>query len=385
MLNKLVNCASYTFQATLPDARIYNVLVVKRTYEVGPSGELRPRQEQELLFFADEAYEEINQSSLLYPSDIIPYKPVSDIIIAANTYAPEGKPTKTWECGLAIKGEQRLEQRLKIHGPRYWEPKWRFEVPEAASPKRRGFLKWQLSDPEPVNSVPLRYEYAWGGQQRRLFEDGSEDILVCEENPLGTGWIEPELTDHTKPVSAPQLEQVDVPITNYDKAYVPACLGPIMPAWLPRRHLGGTFDQNWIDTKRPSWPEDYSFAYHNAAPKAMQWPGFLRGDEIIQFNNMVAGSSEYTMKFFGTGLLACYGGIEQQMALDTLLLDIRSTKKEDWTISLTWRLVLPADMQESIVLDEVYISHPRYQRALPPFEPDKIAKHLEKEEEFING
>lgn len=385
MLNKLVDCASHQFQATLPDARVYNVLVAKRAYEFGASGLLLPRQEQELLYFSDEAYGEINETSMLYPSDVVPYKPASDVVIAAKAHAPDNRPSKSWECGVVIEGEKRLEQRLKVYGPRKWEPRWRLGTPEEPSPKRRGFSKWVLSDPEPAISVPIRYEYASGGQQSRTLADGSEEILVREENPLGKGWIDPELTDHTKPIPAPQLEWINDEIIDPDKAYAPACFGPIMPAWLPRRILGGTFDQDWIDNKRPWWPEDYDFAYHSAAPKALQWGGFLRGDETIYFENMVAGSPTFELKLFGTGLLACYGSIEQQMALDSLLIDIRSPDKEDWLITLTWRLVMAPDMAEAITLDEVFVAHPRYKQARAPFTPGDVAKHVKEEKEVVNG
>lgn len=385
MLTKLTDCASHQFQATLSDARTYNVLVAKRAYEFGASGMLLPRQEQELLYFSDEAYGKINETSLLFPSDIVPYKPASDIIIAANANAPNDRPTKSWECGIAIEGEKRLEQCLKVYGPRKWEPKWRFGTPDEPSPKRHGFSKWVMSDPEPATSVPIRYENAWGGQHTRTSDDGSEEILVREENPLGAGWIDSELTDHTKPVPAPQLEWIGEEISDPYKTYTPACLGPIMPAWLPRRPLGGTFDQDWVDNKRPWWPDDYDFAYHNAAPKALQWEGFLRGDETIRFENMVMGAPEFDLELFGTGLLACYGNTEQQMALDTLLLDLRAPDKEDWLITLTWRLVLPPDLAEAVTLDEVFVAHQRYKQAHAPVAPEDVAKNLEEEDEVAHG
>lgn len=384
MLTKLTSCASHQFQATLPDARSYSVLVAKRAFEFGTSGALVPRQEQELLYFSDEAYGEINKTSLLYPSDIVPYKPASDIVIAANTYTPVDRPAKSWECGVLIEGETCLEQRLKVYGPRNWEPKWRLGTPNKPSSKRLGFSRWVLSDAEPTTSVEIRYENAWGGLLTKTLDDGTEETLAREENPLGKGWIDPELTDHTKPIPAPQLEWVGDEINDPDKAYAPACFGPVMPAWLPRRPLGGTFDQDWIENKRPWWPEDYDFAYHNAVPKALQWDGFLRGDETVLLKNMVAGSPSFELKMFETGLLACYGDTEQKMALDTLLLDIRSPDKDDWLITLTWRLVLPPDMVETITLDEVFVAHQRYKQARAPFAPGDVAKYLE-EKEAVNG
>lgn len=385
MLTKTVDCASHLFGATLPDERGYQVVVAKRTYEVDPSFALMPRREQEFLSFADEPYEEINESSLYYPSDIVPYKPAADILVAANAVSSGSRPSESWECGLSVDGQDHLEKRLRVHGPRQWEPEWMLGTPKAATAGGRTFIGWQLSKPKPVKNVPILYEYAWGGQNDMSVISESDVVTVCEANPLGTGWIDRKMTDHTTSMPAPQIEYADQPIKDPYSKYAPAGLGPIMPAWLPRRPLGGTFDQAWIDSRRPWWPEDYDFRFHNAAPADMQWNGFLAGDETVTFRNLTTVSGELTLSLPATGLVVRYEGTEYRMALDTAFFDVRAADQEDWIITLTWRLVLQPQINGLLELDEVYISHPRYQRAQPPHVPAAVAAREVDEPEKVNG
>ncbi len=374
MLEKYVDCASLTFQATLPDRRSYGVVVAKRTYQIGQDGFPEPRPEQELLAFGDEGYGEINESSLLYPSDVVPFKPRTDIVLAAVSHAPGGVPHKSWSCGLKVHGRQPLQQALVVYGPRQWLPRWRTGTPEGFTPRQSGFSGWQLGEPEPVMHVPVLWEHAWGGQIADPSDPGR--VVACEENPLGCGWIDPKMTDHSRPVTAPQLEWPWQPITDANARYTPAGFGPVMPAWLPRRSRGGTFDQLWMDTQRPWWPGDYDFRYHNAAPDPLQVDGFLKGGETVQVFNLVEGMPECAITLPPTGMITFLGGMAVRMNMDTLLLDIRSPYPEDWLISTTWRLVLPPAMDDGIAVDEYELSSQQYQDARPAFTPDNVALAL---------
>jgi len=222
--------------------------------------------------------------------------------------------------------------------------------------------------------VPIRWEHAWGGQVSDPADP--EHVTVREGNPVGCGWIDPERTDHTQPIPAPQIEWANESISDPYKVYEPACFGALMPAWMPRRALGGTYDQLWMDGQRPYWPLDYDLGYHNAAPRSLQTNGYLGGAETVMLYNLVDGFPECGVTLPETGMLAILGNMTVRMNLDTLMLDIRSPYPEEWLITTTWRLPVPPVMDYDIVLDEVHLAHVRYQNAHAAFTPQQVASRL---------
>ncbi|NUP07440.1 MAG: DUF2169 domain-containing protein [Polyangiaceae bacterium] len=48
----------------------------------------------------------------------------------------------------------------------------------------------------------------------------------------------------------------------------------------------GTYDDRWLATRWPGFPEDFDFGYFNAAPSDQQVEGYLRGDETLAFENL---------------------------------------------------------------------------------------------------
>ncbi len=196
-----------------------------------------------------------------------------------------------------------------------------------------------MSAANPTGRVSLRYELAFGGAQT----DPEGQVLAFEANPLGRGWIDRNLTDQSKSVPAPQIEYADAPIREPFEMYAPAGLGPIPPAWLPRRPLGGTFDSDWAAQRWPHWPPDYSFAYHLSAPADQRWRGFFRGDEVIRLRALRPEAAEMVFRLPGQ----CVGARVVELSgwqgtvranLDTIYMDLMADDPEDCLISLVSRL-----------------------------------------------
>lgn len=343
--------------------RMFQSVFVKTTYTFDEDFNLIPDPEQEPFNFTDHCYEDFNTSSLMYPSDLVPFKPNTDIIINANSYPPDGKPMKHWNCGVRIEGQHRVEKQLMVYGPRQWVPKWSRELNEEERQNwqkyRKCFKKWELSEPELTNCVPIRYENSFGGMQERAKDGGKIEYIAFERNPIGTGWIDKELTDHTTPMRAPQLESftggnIDDPYQIYN----PESLGPIPPAWLPRRPLGGTYDQNWIDNIWPHWPPDYDFNYHNSAPSYLQYPNYMRGDEHVQLLNLWPDRSLLQFSLIGEQpiikALRETGKREQKsLNLDTVYIDLLGENHFDVRVYLTWRMVYFEDQYSEFVVDDM--------------------------------
>jgi hypothetical protein len=326
----------------------HHVIAMRQTLVIHPDSTLRYADDQEPLAVVDEYFGEINRSSVRQESDLAPFKPKCDVIIVAAAYAPGGFPATTFDVRLRIirtgdaeAGEVMLEKTLAITGPRFWE-------------KSRLFRAWHLSEPEPITSLPIRYEYAYGGELRlentaereRLASEGKDPESaaplhhsVVESNPVGCGYRE---DDYLKlsglaRVPAPRIEDPRDRVSSFGTHHAPQGFGVITKAWLPRRQLAGTADEAFA--KSDGWlPEDFDFAFWNGAHPDLQIP-YLDGDEIVELTNVVpTGMLQIQLPGHRPYLLVRYeeGEIEPvAMNLDTLLIDI-----ERMRVALVYRMTM---------------------------------------------
>lgn len=355
-------CAGDRYYSRDTENNSFGIVIVKATYEITPAGDLLAAEEQAPMLFTDKCHGDVNVSSLWHPSDLVPLKPVTDVIINGTATAPEGQSLPSWECSVAINDNDEclLTKSFRVTGPRSWEPQWKRPLRDGEAMEwrrhRHLFRGWELSEPEPVTSVPLRYEFAYGGVIEIAGDDGSPRIDTDHHNPLGRGRIDRDFTDHTKKVAAAQIEALDDPITDPYAIYRPVNVGPIPPAWLPRRPLGGTYDQAWLDSGWPAWPKDYSFSYHNSAPADLRVSPYLTGGEIITLVGFSEGG-EQKIRLPQQNMMTRFatsgdGGWDvKNMNLDTVFLDLGARRQKDWRVYLTWRVNFQPDAYDSAVVE----------------------------------
>lgn len=354
---------NFRFYSTDNAGRKFGVIIIKGTFEIGEDGRLTAAEEQAPMLFDDQDHGELNLSSLWHPADTAPVKPTADIIVNAVARAPGGQPLRSWECGIKVEGPEGtlVEKRLRVTGPRSWLPRWRTPLLEEDRPDWRRYRKlfktWELSEPEPVTEVPLRYELAFGGTIQTGVDDDGNLRWDCEpRNPIGRGLIDAEWTDHTVPQPAPQIELAGAPITDPYAHPAPQSLGPIPMAWAPRLRKGGTFDQNWIDTIWPNWPPDYDFAYNNAAHPDLICPRHLAPGDRVTLDNLMPGDGPRSIVVPPVqpmaGLVCADGrAARRAMSLDTLFLDI-GARRRDARVFLCWRLRFEPGVFKAAVLIE---------------------------------
>ncbi len=302
--------------------REFDILIVKQSYHLTEDFRLEQSIEQEPLNFSDTCFGEVNVTSLRYPSDLVPYKPVTDVIVIADAFAPDGSPAPEWE--VAVEAGPILH-RLQVTGPREWH-------------RRRG--KWRLTDPQPTTHVPLRHELAYGGECPG--PDGT--ILTDERNPLGRGMAHAEAHPKDRPIPVPQVLAAGISLSDPFHQLEPVGFWPIPPAWLPRRPLGGTYDDDWLENTWPHWAADYDFAFHNSAAPGLKANGFLQGDEVIRLTGLHPQRAEIAFQLPGDSIIAHL--VDQndrrrmvRLNLDTVYIDILDALPEDCLIALTWRMV----------------------------------------------
>lgn len=343
----------------------FGIIIAKATYELTPSGRLLLAEEQAPMVFTDLCHGAVNVTSLWHPSDMVPHKPATDVIVNGVAHAPDGQPTRTWLCGVKIEdgAEAKLEKVLRVTGPRQWQPQWKRALNDDERKDwrqhRRYFDHWELSEPEPIAELPLQYEYAFGGEVPQGVDDeGNPRFDTDHRNPLGRGKIDRDWTDHANPVPAPQIESFDRPISDPYATPEPQSLGPIPPAWLPRRPLGGTYDQNWKDNIWPAWPPDYDFAYHNSAHPDLIVKPWLKGTERVTLSGLAAKHKLVSFDLPGERLVVDFVTEEgesdrKDMVLDTVFLDIAAPSQRDWRVYLSWRVNFGAGAFDQAIIRRV--------------------------------
>ncbi len=107
---------------------------------------------------------ELPMVSIRHPSEIAIEKPRCDIIVRGTAYAPKGKPAPQFDVELRI--PNLLTRRLRIYGDRHliWYPPVKWLTPKDIE-KGETWI-WpdpDFSEPQPIEKLPLRYEYSYGG------------------------------------------------------------------------------------------------------------------------------------------------------------------------------------------------------------------------------
>lgn len=359
-------------------------------------------------------------ASVLEESDFAPYKPSCDVIVNAMAHAPRGEPVCAFEVGLSVMRpkpdgapaapEQRpgiqaaaddflINKTLKVCGPRWFKKNAAMQrlLHWPVSIITFGMVRlnpWRLTAPTPVAQLPLRYEYALGGQCRidrdepaakrvakehRLPEAGdtpsgssaagapSQALAhdACESNPLGQGFTRHWFLDAARGerLPAPQIMAQDLPCSarqfwlgaNGEPLPEPAGMGPIGRAWNPRRKLIGNIEQKpqWAPDDVPRLPPDFDFAYWNSAPLDQQCP-YLLGRERFALTNLChADSTAARLDHRGNTVLrfdlprqAMFVlAIDRAKKLTVLPLEIDSVTihPEARRLDLVWRGCLSAD------------------------------------------
>ncbi|MFK7991852.1 MAG: DUF2169 domain-containing protein [Sandaracinaceae bacterium] len=295
----------------------HDVFVVKATYDIVEGRRIKISQEQEPLTMADDYFGEVNVTSVSRESDLAPFKPRTDLVVVGDAHAPGGRPTASWIAEVRM-GEVR--KAIRVTGPRRW--------------RRNLRMFWNLSDPEPVTTVPVRYENAFGG----LFRRDEEKVDAFRQNPVGRGWA-PETPPESE-IAAPQVEDALQPIEDFGKEYTPAGFGFIGRSWTPRLELAGTYDDAWKENQWPLSPLDWDDAHNNGAHPDLQLDGYLRGGEPFRASHMSPGGSvEFTVPRWQVDIRIRYrnGVIETHpTCLDTCVVDLPSDK-----VLFTYRLRVP--------------------------------------------
>jgi len=250
------------FQGTIyliPDADGIDSLftIVKATFALGEKLSIVEKQVPVIL--ADAYHGEPGKTSIKQASDISLVKPGTDVLLLGSAHAPEGRATTQMDVSLAAGP---LRKTIRVFGDRAWE---------------RSGMGHGISSPAPFETMPLVWERAFGGMDRKGSEPRAE-----ARNPVGTGY---RARDGEKPLDGlplPNLEDPGESIGAWKQTPAPAGFAPICAHWQPRQEYVGTYDEQWMKQRAPYLPKDFDARFCQLAPPGLVAPGYLEAGTPVE-------------------------------------------------------------------------------------------------------
>ena len=236
------------------------IVCVKGTFDIRPDGKIGLSDEQLQPLFVPEYNGEAGLSSLRYDADLVLLKPTTDVVLNGTAYAPGGRSRTEFLVGLKVGHKQKV---LKVKGNQRWST---------------GPLGGAPSAPQPVTSVPILYERAFGGHDR-VHPDPVHQ-RIDSRNPVGCGVV----ADLSHRAGQP-LPNFEYPEGNLEAAG-PAGFGAIDSFWSPRKEFAGAYDAAWQRDRFPLVPADWDPRALLSSPVDQRPDRYLSGGEIVELLNL---------------------------------------------------------------------------------------------------
>lgn len=320
--------------------------VVKGTFEIAPDGKVFAAEEQAPLC-GDSYYEGESAKGCRYPSDFAPFKPRADVMVVGTCHVLGGSK-QIAKAGLRMEGmvdgrsRTLIDKAVAVIGDRTWtrHPASGGRIPSAA---------------EPFESMPLRFERAFGG-------------TGAASNPIGTGSA-PAGTRTEELPPLPNLELADTRIKSPEDRPATAWLGALDRRWADRASLAGSYGADWLAKRWPWFPEDFDWGYFNGAPRDQQVTGYLRGDERVTLEGLhpALARLETTLpgvrpRCFVRRAGSATSDLEEvKLVLDTVWIDADSGK-----MVVAWRGAIPVRSKHFEDVAEVILGQQALEEALLP-------------------
>lgn len=293
--------------------------VIKSTFSIQNGQSAKWADEPD--FLSGDVYNEDDLGSyLIYTSDFAPYKPRGDLLLTGSAYAPESRSVFSLNTQFQVGN---FSKTLTVVGKRTWKQSF----PKGLT----------LTEPQAFDSMPLTYEVAFGG-------------TAFSKNPVGCGYR----TENAPCIVAPHAVPCG-PEDNQD----PAGYAPLNSNWQQRYSLTGSYDEAWIESHWPWFPQDFDWGYFNAAPPDQQLSGYLVGNEEITLENLHSQHPRYQTRLPGIRVRCFINEIQKDktfrfrevpLVLDTLFIDMEKEK-----LNLVWRGVAEASTLKLKEIEHVLI------------------------------
>lgn len=287
------------------------LIVVKGTF-AWEHGRAIAAPAQEPVTLADAYRGEPARTSVRLASDLVPFKPATDVLLAGFAY-PQRRSQTEGRVALRL---GKLAKEVRVIGDRVWG---------------RTLGVSSISSPQPFQRIELTYERAFGGS-----DDSNPDIPErCEENPVGRGFRAARSKRPLEGTPLPNLEHPAQPVRAPSDRPPPQGFGPVAPHWRPRARHAGTYDTDWVRETLPFLPADFDDRYYLVAPPDQRHDPYVRGGEPVRIEGATPeGIWELAIPQVRPGLIVKVGGKKETpaCACDTVSLNC-----EQKLLTLVWR------------------------------------------------
>jgi hypothetical protein len=321
-------------------------VLLKRSYDIVADSACTRAEVDRALVPGDLFWDSPMNSSVRHESDFVPWKLGTDVVLNGHVHAPGGRPTQA--CWASFQVADRLK-RLWVQGDRQAR-----HVPDAPP---------VFTDPEPFDTLPLRYERAYGGTD--VFSD-ARGAFAYPRNPTGRGFVVANTPQAVDGLPLPNIEDPNDLITperlittdyaRWAEQPAPAGLGWTGKTWMGRCQWAGVMpgdraaEQQMRQAYAQLVPADQREAYLANGLPTMDFrffqgaaPGlampFLRGDEWMRAENL---SPEGELVFAlpaerpAIGIDIGQGEQQPEVVLHTVMIHL-----DERQLDLVWRAAIP--------------------------------------------
>jgi hypothetical protein len=259
------------------DDRPVLTVIVKGTFTFGwDHSELAA--DQLSIAYGDTLYEEKEGGGIRYESDLVPFKPRTDVVIDGTAHAPKNRPARAVPVSVTVGP---VQKDLVVFGKRLWN--------HAGVLSRRHYT---ITETQPFLTQPIRYSDAFGGLDETTGE-------YCDHNLSGKGFYSIKTKANLAGKPLPLIEDPKHLIQSPADHPPTAGLGFYHRSWLPRARYAGTFDKAWRAERAPRMPKDFNYRFYNGAHPDLQVNGYLAGNEPVELINL---TPEGKMRFALPGI-----------------------------------------------------------------------------------
>jgi hypothetical protein len=255
------------------------VVVIKGTFVLPRAGEpVRLADEQLPLVMADTFTGEPGFSAPVYEIDYAPRKHVCDVLLVGSAHAPEGRQVTRMRVGVRVGP---MEKAFDVVGDRVW---------------RAGLTGISASSPKHFTTMPISYDVAFGGADRRSEDPSEHDAYL--PNPVGRGWHKHLKSVWVDGTPLPNTEEIGKAVSSPGDKHTPIALGPLARGWPQRARFAGTYDEQWLAEVFPFLPKDFDERYYQAAPQDQQLPVPKGPMEVVLSGFTVDGARQFMLPHF---------------------------------------------------------------------------------------
>lgn len=245
-------------------------LVIKAGYWYDNRGRTREMNPGPAIVETDSHYGDPLNTSMQAACETVPFKQGGELLCYGTAYPP-AQDAKVMEVKLGLRqGESDYwHKTLRVTGPRHW---------------RRSLISTHPSEPQTLQPVPLRYEFAYGGRDHRNGEK------CYESNPVGVGF---SATSRFHPaLKIPQIECAPGFLNSLTQRPTPAGFGPLAVYWDPRMGLTPQIDEAALAVGLCPFAEDLAPDLYNAAPLDQRFEQPFQGGETLLLQGLMADAEQ---------------------------------------------------------------------------------------------